>query len=67
VIGLWPFAWETPKQIPVAPFGIRSHNAKIVTGADVLVRDPGWDDYHVASFHFEILAVLATESQSGNT
>ena len=47
--------------------GIRSYNAKIVTGADVLVRNSGWDDYHVASVHLDILAVFATEAKSGST
>ena len=50
----------------MASVGIRSYNAKIVTCADVLVRNSGWDDYHVASVHLDVLAVLATEAKSGS-
>ena len=51
----------------MASAGIRSYNAKIVTSSDVLVRNSGWNDYHVASVHLDILAVLATEAKSGTT
>jgi hypothetical protein len=51
----------------MATVGIRSYNAKIVTSADVLVRNSGWNDYHVASVYLDILAVLATEPKSGST
>ena len=49
----------------MASVGIRSYNAKIVTSADVLVRNSGWNDYHVASVYLDILAVPATEPQRG--
>mgnify|MGYP003693543239 CR=1 FL=1 len=31
------------------------------------MRNSGWDDYHVAGVHLDILAVLATEAKSGST
>lgn len=51
----------------MASVGIRSYNAKIVTSSDVLVRNSGWNDYHVASVYLDILAVPATEPKSGST
>ena len=51
----------------MASAGICSYDAKIVTSADVLVRNSGWDDYHVASMHLDILAVPATKAKSGGT
>ena len=66
MIGLRALARETPKQIPLATAGISSDHAKIVAGANVLVRDTSGDNYHVASTHVHILAVLATQSQSGS-
>ena len=47
--------------------GIRSYNAKIVTGVDVLMNHTRWNNYHVASVHLDIFAVLATEAKSGST
>jgi len=61
-----PFAWQSAKQIPFASVGISSYNPKIVAGTDVLVRDSGWDDNHIASARLDILAVLATDSQVCN-
>ena len=51
----------------MASVGIGSYNAKIVTGVDVLMSHSGWNDYHVASVHLDIFAVLATEAKSGST
>jgi hypothetical protein len=64
MICLWPFARQTPKEIPLASVGICSYNAKIVAGADVLVRNSSRDDNHVAGVHLDVLATFAAESQS---
>ena len=58
------FAWQSPKQIPLASSGISSYETKIVAGTKVLMRNSGWDDYHIASLHFDVLAVLAAEAQA---
>jgi hypothetical protein len=63
MICLRSFAWQSTKQIPVASSGISSYDAKIVTGANVLVRDSSRDNYYIASLHFDVLAVLAAESK----
>lgn len=66
MVGLRAFAREAAKQIPFASAGISSYNTKIVAGTDVLVRDSGWDDNHIASARLDILAVLATAPQVCN-
>jgi hypothetical protein len=64
MICLWSFARQTPKVIPLASVGICSYNAKIGTGADVLVRNSSRDDNHIAGAHLDVLATFAAESQS---
>src|SRR6266550_4274519 len=48
----------------MASTGIRSYNAKIVTGADVLMGHTRWNNYHVARVHLNILAAFAAQAQS---
>src|SRR5260370_30674842 len=64
VIGFWAFARQTAKQIPLASIRVSSHNIKIRTRADAVMRDTRWNENDVAGAHLYVLAVLAAESQS---
>src|SRR4029077_9941632 len=55
---------KTPKEIPLASVGICSYNAKIVTSADVLVRNSSRDDNHIAGAQVDVPATFAAESQT---
>src|SRR5437870_1025807 len=63
VIGFWPFARQTPKQIPLPSVRVSSHNAEIRTRADVVMRDARGNENDVAGADLDGLAVLAAESQ----
>src|SRR4029077_1383950 len=63
VIGFWPFARQTPKQIPLTSVRVGSHNAKVRTRADVVMRDTRRNENDVAAADLDGLAVLAAESQ----
>jgi len=64
VIGFWPFAGQTAKQIPLASVRVSSHNAEVRTPADVVMRDTRRNENDVAGASLYGLAVLAAESQS---
>src|SRR6478672_9628175 len=64
LIGFWPFARQTPQQIPLASVRVSSHNAKVRTRADVMMRYTRRNENDVAGTDLDGLAVLAAESQS---
>src|SRR5580765_2644932 len=64
VIGFWPFAGQTSKQIPLASIRVSSHNIKIRTRSDVVMRDSCRNENDVAGADLDGLAVLAAESKS---
>ena len=64
VIGFWPFARQTSKQIPLTSVRGRSHNVKVRTRSDALMRDTSGNENDVAGPELDGLAVLAAESQS---
>src|SRR5438874_8664090 len=66
MIGFRALAREPPKQVPLTTAGVSSDNTEIVAGTNVLVCHTGRDDYHIAGMHLDVLAMLATESQSGS-
>src|SRR5206468_2610336 len=61
-IGFWPFARQTSKQIPLASIRVSSHNTKIRTRADVVMRDTGRNENDVAAADLDSLTVLSAES-----
>src|SRR5438876_1667062 len=63
-IGFWPFARQTAKQIPLTSIRVSSHNTKIRTRADVVMRDTRRNENDVAGADLDGLAVLAAESNS---
>jgi hypothetical protein len=64
MVRFWAFARQTAKQIPLASIRVSSHNAKIRTRADVMMRDARRNENDVAGANVDGLAVLAAESQS---
>src|SRR5262249_41187743 len=63
----WPFAGQTSQQISFAAVGVSSYDTKIVAGPKVLMRDAGRDNYHIASLHVDVLAILSAGSQLCST
>src|SRR5438094_4226266 len=64
LIGLGSLAWLAPKQVPVASIRICANNGEVLAPANFLVSNTGRNHNHVPGVHVDILAVLATNSQS---
>src|SRR4051794_13988201 len=63
VVRFWPFARQPTKHVPVASVRVSSHHAEVLTGADVLVHNTGWNQNDVTGADLDGLPVLSAKSQ----